>query len=496
MKNSKRKESKKVLRFQKTKKEKGITLIALVITIIVLLILAGVTIATLIGDNGILIRANEAKENTKIEEDKEKIKLAISEAQIGENGYQELTTSNLNYQLIKDGTKCIVTDNEDDTKKIIFLDSKKTYKLCSNGNIEDLNIDFDSEFVAPNSQNEERNNGVIGIGTDGNPVDMDLWEYTPLDDGTYGLNDKNVFIENYVASSGYSNDNLVAGKIQGSIPQYIKTSNDSEFIAVTNINYLFYNTALSEAPTIPCTITNMRATFNSCSNLTSMPLIPYGVTNMYGTFTGCSNLTNITDIPNSVTNMYGTFLNCTSLFIAPVIPNSVTNMYATFRNCISLTEVPAISNNVTDMQHTFRECSSLLKVPSIPNSVKNMLETFNGCTSLAIAPQIPNSVINMYGTFRGCTSLSKPPTIPNRVTVLVATFSGCSNLQGTLEINANVIGKQLGEEFGNNIDYYNCLLDATTNSGLKLKVTGSCPVLQQIVENANNPNITLNYLTT
>ena len=38
----------------KGKKEKGITLIALVITIIVLLILAGVTIATLTGDNGIL----------------------------------------------------------------------------------------------------------------------------------------------------------------------------------------------------------------------------------------------------------------------------------------------------------------------------------------------------------------------------------------------------------------------------------------------------------
>lgn len=39
----------------------GITLIALVITIIVLLILAGVSIATLTGENGILTRANEAK---------------------------------------------------------------------------------------------------------------------------------------------------------------------------------------------------------------------------------------------------------------------------------------------------------------------------------------------------------------------------------------------------------------------------------------------------
>ena len=39
---------------RKLQKEKGITLIALVVTIIVLLILAGVTIAALSGDNGIL----------------------------------------------------------------------------------------------------------------------------------------------------------------------------------------------------------------------------------------------------------------------------------------------------------------------------------------------------------------------------------------------------------------------------------------------------------
>lgn len=56
------------------KEKKGITLIALVITIIILLILAGVTIATLTGDNGILKRAQDAKEKTeeaKIEEEKQ-----------------------------------------------------------------------------------------------------------------------------------------------------------------------------------------------------------------------------------------------------------------------------------------------------------------------------------------------------------------------------------------------------------------------------------------
>lgn len=47
------------------KKSEGITLIALVITIIVLLILAGISIATLTGDNGVLKKANTAGEDTK-----------------------------------------------------------------------------------------------------------------------------------------------------------------------------------------------------------------------------------------------------------------------------------------------------------------------------------------------------------------------------------------------------------------------------------------------
>lgn len=48
------------------KKNKGITLIALVITIIVLLILAGVTIASITGENGILNKASEAAIETEL----------------------------------------------------------------------------------------------------------------------------------------------------------------------------------------------------------------------------------------------------------------------------------------------------------------------------------------------------------------------------------------------------------------------------------------------
>ena len=58
----------------------GITLIALVITIIVLLILAGITIATLTGDNGILTRANEAKTETEEAKEDELRRLTALEA--------------------------------------------------------------------------------------------------------------------------------------------------------------------------------------------------------------------------------------------------------------------------------------------------------------------------------------------------------------------------------------------------------------------------------
>ena len=69
----------------KEKKNKGITLIALVITIIVLLILAAISIATLTGENGILSKATNAKNESEIKKAEEEIKLVLSEWQIENN---------------------------------------------------------------------------------------------------------------------------------------------------------------------------------------------------------------------------------------------------------------------------------------------------------------------------------------------------------------------------------------------------------------------------
>ena len=79
-----------------SKKNNGITLIALVITIIVLLILAGVTIATLTGENGILTKAQEASEKTKQANVEEQVQLAVV-GSIGTDGI--LNLENLNKEL-------------------------------------------------------------------------------------------------------------------------------------------------------------------------------------------------------------------------------------------------------------------------------------------------------------------------------------------------------------------------------------------------------------
>ena len=72
--------------YQEESKEKGITLVALVITIIVFLILSGVTIAALSGDNGILKRATEAKEKTQQAQEFEEETLGIMEDMVNGTG--------------------------------------------------------------------------------------------------------------------------------------------------------------------------------------------------------------------------------------------------------------------------------------------------------------------------------------------------------------------------------------------------------------------------
>ena len=74
---------------KKIEKTKGITLVALVVTIIVLLLLAGIAIASLGGENGLFSKVKLGKKAYEISEAKEKIELEISTLQIEQEGKGE-----------------------------------------------------------------------------------------------------------------------------------------------------------------------------------------------------------------------------------------------------------------------------------------------------------------------------------------------------------------------------------------------------------------------
>ena len=77
--------------------KKGITLVALVVSILVLLILAGVTLQLAVGEDGIIGGAIVAREQHEDAEEMELIELAVSAAMV--DGQGELTTENLNKEL-------------------------------------------------------------------------------------------------------------------------------------------------------------------------------------------------------------------------------------------------------------------------------------------------------------------------------------------------------------------------------------------------------------
>ena len=112
---------------------KGITLIALVITIIVLLILAGVSVATLTGDNGIVTQAQNAKEQTEITSEKEQIQLAAIAA-IQLDGNNKIDTRKLEEEL--NNINASIISEEDNLYYIKYNGGKRYYQLNKDGTIE------------------------------------------------------------------------------------------------------------------------------------------------------------------------------------------------------------------------------------------------------------------------------------------------------------------------------------------------------------------------
>ena len=147
-----------------TKSTKGITLIALVVTIIILLILAGVSIAMLTGNNGILSQAGRAKDRTREEGAREKIQLEVMGAydEYGNINVEKLKT-NLDNNVGADTSKIndILIDGATTGK--ITVDGKDFY-VDGNGNV--LDYDGPDGTDTPEKSTEttiSRSNGTIDV---------------------------------------------------------------------------------------------------------------------------------------------------------------------------------------------------------------------------------------------------------------------------------------------------------------------------------------------
>lgn len=115
------------------KRSKGITLIALVVTIIVLLILAGISISMLMGQNGILNRAAESKREHTVAQEREAIAIAYS-ASMNVDNIGKVTGLELQNELDKIMKNTAVTENDTDLN-ILFKDTLHRYTISQDGTI-------------------------------------------------------------------------------------------------------------------------------------------------------------------------------------------------------------------------------------------------------------------------------------------------------------------------------------------------------------------------
>ena len=119
----------------KIKNNNGITLIALVVTIVVLLILAGVSISMLTGENGIITQAQKSKLQTEIGKEKEYITLSVSAVKgdkISRGDTSEITSSELQTEMNKYTDEATVTGSG---TLIVTYESGRSYEVEQDGSI-------------------------------------------------------------------------------------------------------------------------------------------------------------------------------------------------------------------------------------------------------------------------------------------------------------------------------------------------------------------------
>ena len=456
----------------KLKEMKGITLIALVITIIVLLILAGVSIATLTGENGILTQATNAKNKTKEAEADEIFKLIANEWKI-----EKAKGTSLDAFLEEKEEEYGITATADGEDYILEYNGEKI-KIDSNGNLTKVSgeeaVTLEAGLYAEDgtmvaSWDELTNTYGLDIETDyttstyntGNSMYYVLNNNDELSSGT------KLVISDNVASIGQLAFFLCESLTSVDLGNGVETIGFGAFAAtgLTSVTISDSVTSIGDSSFASCTglisvslgdgVESIGTnSFYNCISLSSIT-VPNSVTSIGNkAFEGCTGLASVT-ISDSVTSIEdSSFASCTGL-TSITIPDGVTSIGSSaFEGCTGLASVD-LGNGVESIgSEAFQYCTGLTSI-TIPDSVTSIASlAFEGCTGL-ISITIPDSVTSIgYGAFRYCTGLTSI-YIPENVTKISAsnfTFSLFYNCSSSLKIYCGASEAQSG--WGTYWNYY------------------------------------------
>lgn len=402
------------------KNEKGITLIALVITIIVLLILAGVAISMLAGENGILKQTTEAEEGTKEASIIEQIKLAYLASLINKEG--SINYSVLNEELEKVGFDRGI-ENEgkypNDIESLPALIEIKgvSYNIEENGQV----------FI------EEGNKPVVNpYGSE--PFDI-AYTYTPaegwieaksMDDEIKG----DIIAKFYkqegkkISPTNYDLDNnpvefgegdayhlVIEGKGKmGTLVEMDSTSGSPKDPKAWQFDLLVKLGGGSTTPLMPF-VTELYV----CDGVENIGEFAFSFASSLEKVTISSTIENI--------GMYAFFR---SGLKSIKIPNGVIGAYA-FQDCVYLESVQLLNSSSID-NYAFCDCEMLSSVLLSENLISIGEETFSGCSKLDNIVLPKNLTSIGRGAFSGCSSF-KSITIPSGVKSIENNmFDSCQNL--------------------------------------------------------------------
>ena len=229
-------------------RNRGVTLIALVVTIVVLLILAGVAISMLSGDDGIIINAQKANEENDKGREQEIVTLAVGSALSSDEGYT-IARDNLNSALANhigtEGVDYTLSDTE--PYIVTYLDSGRSYVIDEKGKVSeytetDDDVDI-SEYVEV-GQYVNYNPTVKDLS--GTPVDESLTYISQTGDGQNHGNGNAPQTFTATASTKWKVLSIENGTVTLISKDVIKTDAGGNFVLYGAPGYLYAEQELNE----------------------------------------------------------------------------------------------------------------------------------------------------------------------------------------------------------------------------------------------------------